>query len=182
MAGESAPLLEVFAGLSAESRASRYLVGMPRLPGPMVRRLSATDGQVSIAWLASVDDRAAGIGRYVRTNEDPCTVDVALEVVDVHQRRGLGTALLDTITTLASANGVRHLHATVLPQNTASLRLLSRIGISMSWDGGVLEGTAPLRLLDPRAVDRRSVVELARLGASTPAEPVWTVPCAPAAH
>ena len=180
--GESAPLLEVFAGLSAESRASRYLVGMPRLPGSMVRHLSATDGLVSVAWLASVDDRPAGIGRYVRTTEDPCTADVAFEVVDEHQRRGLGTALLDTITTVAAANGFRHLHATVHPQNTASLRLLSRVGIPMSWDDGVLEGTAPLRLLDPRAVDRRAVVELARLSAPALAEPVWTVPCASAAH
>jgi RimJ/RimL family protein N-acetyltransferase len=180
--GESAPLLEVFAGLSAESRASRYLVGTPRLPGPMVRHLSATDGLMSVAWLASVDDRAAGIGRYVRTTGDPCTADVALEVVDEHQRRGLGTVLLDTITTLAAVNGVRRLHATALPQNTASRRLLSGVGIQMSWDGGVLEGTAPLRLLDPRAVDRRAVVELARLNAPAIAEQVLTMPCAPAAH
>ena len=180
--GESAPLLEVFAGMSEESRASRYLVGTPRLPASMVRHLTATDGVVSVAWLASVKGRAAGIGRYVRTNDDPCTADVALEVVDEHHGRGLGTVLLDTITTLAAAHGFRRLHATALPQNTASLRLLSRVGIAMSWDGGVLEGTAPLRLLDPRAVDRHAVVDLARLSTPALAEPVWTVPCAPAAH
>jgi RimJ/RimL family protein N-acetyltransferase len=148
----------------------------------MERRLAATDGLMTVAWLASVEGRPAGIGRYVRTHEDPCTADVALEVVDEHHGRGLGTVLLDTITTLAAANGVRRLHATALPRNTASLRLLSRVGIPMSWDHGVLEGTAPLRLLDPRAVDRHAVVELARLSTPSLAEPVWTVPCAPAAH
>jgi GNAT superfamily N-acetyltransferase len=137
---------------------------------------------VSVAWLASVDDRPAGIGRYVRMNDDPCTADLALEVVDEHQRRGLGTALLDTITTVAVANGVRRLRATVLPENRASLRLLSRLGIPMSFEGGVLEGSAPVRLLDPPRIDRRAVVELARLGAPTLAEPVWTEPCAAAAH
>ena len=180
--GESTPLLEVFAGLSAASRASRYLVAMPRLPGSFVRKLSATDGLVSVAWLASVDDRPVGIGRYVRMSEDPCTADVAFEVVDEQQRRGLGTALLDTITTVAAANGVRRLRATALPQNTASLRLLTRFGIPMSYEGGVLEGSAPLRLLDPPRVDRRAVVELARRSTPAPAEPFWTVPCAAAAH
>jgi GNAT superfamily N-acetyltransferase len=180
--GESTPLLEVFAGLSAESRASRYLVAMPRLTGPFVRKLAATDGLVSVAWLVSVHDRPAGIGRYVRMGEDPCTAEVAFEVVDEQQGRGLGTALLDTITTVAAANGVRRLRATVLPDNRASLRLLSRVGIPMSFEDGVLEGSAPLRLLDPPRVDRRAVVELARLSAPALAEPVWTLPCAAAAH
>ena len=179
--GESTPLMDVFAGLSPESRASRYLVATSRLPESFVRRLSATDGVVSVAWLASVDDRPVGIGRYVGLSEDPCTADVAFEVVDEQQGRGLGTALLDTITTVAAHHGVRHLTATVLPQNTASLRLLSRIGISMSFDGGVLEGRAPLRPLDPPRVDRRAVLELARRSAPASAEPDWTTPCA-AAH
>lgn len=180
--GESTPLLEVFAGLSAGSRASRYLTAMPRLPGSFVRSLSATDGLVRVAWLASVDGRPAGIGRYVRMSEDPHTADVALEVVDEQQRRGLGAALLDTVTTVAADNGVRRLRATALPENRASLRLLSRLGIPMSFDGGVMEGSAPLRLLDPPRVDRRAVVELARRSAPAPAEPVWTLPCAAAAH
>jgi len=179
--GESGPLLDVFAGLSAESRASRYLAGMPRLPGPLVQRLSAVDGVTSVAWLATVDGRPAGIGRYVGTIEDPCTAEVAFEVVDEHQHRGLGTVLLDTITTVAAANGIRRLQATVLPHNGASLRLLSRIGIPMSLEGGVLDGTGPLRLLDPALVDRRAVVALARRSVPAPPESVWTAPCA-AAH
>ncbi|HEV7626044.1 MAG TPA: GNAT family N-acetyltransferase [Streptomyces sp.] len=180
--GESAPLLEVFAGLSVRSRAFRYLTAMPRLPGPFVRSLSATDGLVSVAWLASVDDRPVGIGRYVLMTEDPCTADLAFEVVDEQQRRGLGTALLDTITTVAADNGVRRLAATVHPQNKASLQLLSRLSIPMTLDGGVLEGSSPLRLLDPPRIDRRAVVELARLSLPARAEAVLTQPCAAAAH
>ena len=70
----------------------------------------------------------------------------------------------------------------MLPDNRASLRLLSRVGIPMSFEDGVLEGSAPLRLLDPPRVDRRAVVELARLSGPALAEPVWTLPCAAAAH
>ena len=176
--GERTPLLDVFAGLSAESRASRYLVGMPRLSETFVRRLTATDGLASVAWLATVGDRPAGIGRYVRMDEEPCTVDVALEVVDEHQGRGLGGVLLDVITTLAVANGVRRLHATLLPHNTASRRLLSRVGVPLKFEDGLLEGSAPLRLLDPPRVDRHAVVELARLSTQGSTTPAWTAPCA----
>jgi len=175
-------LLEVFAGMSAGSRASRYLTAMPRLPDSFVRTLSATDGLVHVGWLASVDGRPAGIGRYVRMSGDPCTVDLAFEVVDEQQRRGLGAALLDTITTVAADHGVRRLRATALPENRASLRLLSRLGIPMTFADGVMEGCAPLRLLDPARIDRRAVVALARISAPAAAEPVWTLPCAAAAH
>ena len=162
--GETSPLLAVFGGLSVPSRASRYLVAMPRLPGPLVRSLSTTDGRARVAWLASVHHRPAGVARYVVSDEDPCAADVALEVVDDQQRRGVGTALLDAITTVAAANGVRRLRATVQPQNTASVRLLSRLGIPLGYAGGVLEGSGPFRLLDPPRVDRRTVLALARTG------------------
>ena len=43
-----------------------------------------------------------GVGRYAAA--DHRTVDVALEVVDRHHRRGLGGVLLDTIATVACAH------------------------------------------------------------------------------
>ena len=180
--GETGPLLDVFAGMSPASRANRYLVGAPRLTGAFVRALTATDGLMHVAWLASVDDRPAGIARYVRTDEDPCTAELALEVVDEHQRRGLGLALLDAVTTVAAVNGVRRVAATVHAQNMPSLRLLSWLGIRTSFQGGVLEGNARLRLLDPPRVDRRAIVELARHSTPESSEPVWTAPCAGTAH
>jgi len=176
--GERAPLVEVFAGLSPESRASRYLVAMPRLSEAYLRALTATDGSASLAWLATVGDRPAGIGRYARMSEDPCAVDVALEVVDEHQHRGLGAVLLDAVTTLAAANGVRRLHATVHPHNTASRRLLTRVGIPLALEDGLLEGTAPVRLLDPPRLDRHAVVDLARRTSPTATDALWTAPCA----
>src|SRR5690349_4140823 len=79
LAGEAAPLLEVFAGMSAASRADRYLVGMSGLPGTMLAALTSVDGSDHVAWLATVDGRPAGVARYLRTA--PCTAEVAFEVV-----------------------------------------------------------------------------------------------------
>jgi RimJ/RimL family protein N-acetyltransferase len=157
--GETKPLLAVFDRLSAASRFDRYLVGVPRLPSPMLKALAAVDGHDHVAWLASVAGQPAGIARYVRVAAE--AAEVAFEVADAHQGRGLGTALLDTITTVAAAHGVRRVQATVLPTNAPSLRLLARLGIPLTLHDGLLEGEGPLRLLDPARVDRGAVVALA---------------------
>lgn len=161
-AGETAPLLSVFEGMSPASRASRYLTGVPRIPPTMLAALVDVDGHDHVAWLATVDGTPAGIARYVRVA--PATVEIAFEVADAYQRRGLGSVLLDTITTSACAAGVRRLRATVLPTNAVSLGLLGRLGLRLTFCDGVLEGDGPLRLLDPPRVDRAAVVALAGSG------------------
>lgn len=171
---EELPLLDVFSQMSSRSRASRYLAGVPALTPPMVRALVAVDGRDHVAWLASVEGRPAGVARYVRVG--PASAEVALEVVDAHHRRGLGTALLDTVTTLACVNGIRRIEALVHADNDASVRLLTRLGLPLRSWGATLEGEGPLRLLDPPYVDRAAVVALAahRLAAQTSAQTAWT--------
>ena len=159
-AGEDESLTAVFQGLSPISRKSRYLVDRPRLPGPMRRALLDVDGHRQVAWLASILDQPAGIGRYIRTGGD--AAEVAFEVVDSQQGRGLGGVLLDAITTVAGDSGIRALHATVLPENLASIRLLSRLGMLFELRDGLLEGSARLRPLDPPHADQAQVIALAR--------------------
>jgi RimJ/RimL family protein N-acetyltransferase len=161
-AGEGEPLEAVFAQLSDASRADRYLTGLHRLTGPMRAALTAVDGRDHVAWLAEVDGRPAALGRFIRV--DPCTAEIAFEVVDAHQGRGLGTVLLDTLTTVAGVCGVQRLRASVLPANHRSRRLLGRIGMTFRAEDGLLEGVAPLRLLDPPVVDRPAVVSIALAG------------------
>jgi GNAT superfamily N-acetyltransferase len=155
-AGETAPLEAVFSGLSPASRLDRYLTGIARLTPTMVAALTALDGHNHAAWLASVDGAPAGIARFVRTAPD--TAEVALEVVDRHQGRGLGGVLLDVVTTLAASSGVRRVEATVGPGNDASRRLVATIGVLLRPDGAALSGVGPLRLLDPPRVDRAAVL------------------------
>ena len=172
--GEEGPLLSVFDQMSPNSRANRYLVGLPALTPSMIATLAAVDGRDHIAWLASVDDRPVGIGRSVRVG--PATAEVALEVGDAHHGRGLGTVLLDAVTTLACVSGIRRVEAIVLPENRPSQRLLRSIGVSLRSSGPILEGSGPLRLLDPPRVDREAVVALAARGlaSQTGSEYSWT--------
>lgn len=157
--GEHAALDAVFDALSPASRYDRYLTDVPRLTPRMRAALTAVDGHAHTAWLAEVGGHPAGIGRLVRVA--PGTAEIALEVTDRHQGRGLGTALLDTLLTVASATGIHRLQATVVPTNHRSLHLLSALSMTFRSGGGVLEGTAPVKLLDTPVIDRQAVARLA---------------------
>jgi len=157
--GETAPLEAVFAGMSGAARELRYLTGLRSLPGPMVTALTDVDGHRHVAWTAVLGGRPVGIARYLL--EEPGVAEIAFEVVDVHHGAGIGSALVDAVTTVAAAQGVRRVRALVRPGNRASLRLLQRLGVQLAVANGVLEGEGPLRLLDPARVDRAAVLALA---------------------
>jgi RimJ/RimL family protein N-acetyltransferase len=161
-AGEVGPLEEVFAGMSPGSRALRYLTGMPqRLPPHLAASMADLDGDRHVAWMARVDGRAAGVARYDRSPDHESAADFAVEVVDCEHGRGLATALLDALTTVAWMNGVRTIRGTLLPTNEASRRLLTRFGAVTRLDDGLLEAEGPLRLLEEPVTDRLTVVRLA---------------------
>jgi GNAT superfamily N-acetyltransferase len=154
--GETEPLIAVFDAMSADSRYSRYLSGTHSLSPAMLRALSAVDGDRHVAWLASIHEVPVGIARYVRTG--PCVAEVALEVVDEHQGRGLGAVLLDTVTTLAAASRIRRLQATLLGSNHASRHLLDQVGLSLRPSGGQLEADGPFHLLARPRIERPAVI------------------------
>jgi len=157
-AQEEEPLVRVFDEMSELSRARRYLTGMPYLPPAVLRGLVDVGTRDHVAWVATIDGEPVGIGRYAAY--DHRMVDVALEVVDRWHGRGLGGALLDTIATVAQANGFTTVAATVDPANHASVRLLRRVGLTLQVVDGVLEGQGSLRLPDPPRVDRHAVLEV----------------------
>jgi GNAT superfamily N-acetyltransferase len=161
--GEHGVLDMVFDGLSSASRYDRYLTGVPQLTRSMRSALTDVDGRDHIAWVAEVDGQPAAIGRLIRVG--PGEAELALEVVDHLQGLGLGSALLDTLLTVASVSGIDRVRATVLPSNDRSLRLLRRFGMTFLPEGGLLEGTAAVQLPHRPRVDREAVVRLACAGA-----------------
>lgn len=162
--GESGPLLAVFDGMSGESRALRYLTGLPRLPSSMLAMLTDVDDDRHVAWVATIGEEPVGIARYVRPSKGSTSAEIAFEVVDRHHGQGLGTVLLDTITTVAAARGVRRIQGTLAPRNTPSRRLLAKIGAEVRLVDGLLEADGPLSLLDPPVVDRSAVLRLVCAG------------------
>jgi hypothetical protein len=69
--------------------------------------------------------------------------------------------LLEAVVTVAAANGIRQLSATVHPSNASSVRLLGHVGLSLEPVDGLLEGRADLVLPPHPRLDRVQVLSVA---------------------
>jgi RimJ/RimL family protein N-acetyltransferase len=65
-----------------------------------------------------------GLARWVRDPDDRDVAEISVAVVDDHQGRGIGAALLGAAARRAREEGVRRFRATVLSDNTPMLRLI----------------------------------------------------------
>ena len=131
------PLLDALhEALGNRSRYQRYHTAKPRLSARERRFLAATDGRDHVALLAQDADGApVAVARYVRLRDEPGTAEVAAEVVDAHQRRGIASRLLADLAARAAASGVSRFTATVLSE-TGLRRTLARRGWRVrSFDG-----------------------------------------------
>jgi ribosomal protein S18 acetylase RimI-like enzyme len=121
-AGETDVLDAVFAGLSPTSRYHRFHGPLPRLTPEVRERLAAVDGRthVAVAGVAP-DGRPVGIARLMAVGGGPA--ELAVEVVDAWQHRGVGTRLVAAVVALGRAAGMREVAADVLAENGAALGL-----------------------------------------------------------
>lgn len=98
------------------------------------------------------------VARYIRIPDEPHTVEAAVAVTDHWQGRGLGSVLLDRLTSRAVQEGVTDVRATLFTDNTGMLRLFERLGSLevIRRDGNVME-------IDVRlAVERQALGEALR--------------------
>ena len=135
--GDAAAVVAVFRGMGARSRALRFLVPKSRLTLSDVRHLVEVDQRDHVALLASTvpGRRPVAIGRFIRDRGDPGSAEVALEVVDAWQGRGVGTVLLEELVRQAREVGVRRFTMIVSDDNRAVRRLLHRAGARVSRVG-----------------------------------------------
>jgi GNAT superfamily N-acetyltransferase len=94
--------------------------------------LTVLDGENHLALGLLKGGAQLGIGviRMVRSSTDHSEAEVAITVIDAHQRQGLGSFLLDLVLLAAWERGIRCLSFTFLPDNEGVLRLVARKGPS----------------------------------------------------
>jgi RimJ/RimL family protein N-acetyltransferase len=97
----------------------RYLRALRRYPNAVVL-LAEEDGAVVARASAARDPHPASSH----------VADVGLMVAATHRRRGIGTALLESVEAWAREAGVRKLELHVFPHNTAAIALYERLGYS----------------------------------------------------
>jgi RimJ/RimL family protein N-acetyltransferase len=128
-AGERTPVLEVFAGLSERSRRLRFLGSKPRLLESDLARLVDVGccGREAVAAINHETGGTVGIARFVRDEGAP-EAEIAFEVVDEWQGRGLGKRLVAELRTLAREQGILRFRAEVAHGNAAALALVRSLG------------------------------------------------------
>ena len=136
-------MLEVFAGLSERSRRLRFLGSKPRLLERDVEWLVDVGccGREAVVAVETATGRSIGIARYVRLGEGGSTAEVAFEVVDDWQGRGLGKRLVSELRALALQQGILRFRALIAHGNRPAFALVHGLGdeLGRRYDGDGVE-------------------------------------------
>jgi GNAT superfamily N-acetyltransferase len=133
--GDVETVTTLFERLGSRSREQRFCSAKPRLLATELAALARVDAEhhVLVAYLAG-DPAPAGIARLVRSGS---SAEIAFEVADDVQGRGVGSVLAGELANDARAAGITELVATVCGDNPPVLSLLRRLGsiLHTSWRG-----------------------------------------------
>lgn len=131
-------LRSLFSRLSPESRYFRFLAPLSKVDETCLHYLAEVDHQNRDALVATVDEQVVAVARYDRDRADPHNAEVAVVVEDAWHRHGIATALLRSLSGVATQRGVEHFTAIVAADNRAVARLVRSLPVraSWSWDHG----------------------------------------------
>jgi GNAT superfamily N-acetyltransferase len=124
--GDTATVAALFARLGARSREQRFCGAKPRLPDAELRALARVDADrhILVGYLPG-DPDPVGMARLVRVG---AAAEIAFEVADVYQGRGIGSTLARELAADARAAGVTELVATVCGDNPPAVSASSPSG------------------------------------------------------
>ncbi|MHA7305914.1 bifunctional acetate--CoA ligase family protein/GNAT family N-acetyltransferase [Arthrobacter sp. TMN-49] len=117
----------------------RFFTYKSKLTAKELRRFTELDYRDRVAFVITRGAEIIGIGRYDRLN-DPTEAEVAFNVSDAHQGRGLGSILLEHLAAAARENGIDKFSAEVLPENRKMIQVFSEAGyeVHRRFDDGVI--------------------------------------------
>ncbi len=130
--GDRFELAAAFTRLTPESRRSRFFGTHDELTPGELEYLTNIDYRDHFACVARLPGRpppnGVGVGRYVRDPADPSVAEVAVVVVDAHQRRGIGTLLTRALGERAVRIGIRTFVCYVQWDNEVTIDMLTAEG------------------------------------------------------
>ena len=91
-----------------------------------IKRFTEVDYVDRVALVATVGDEIIGVVRYDRVR--PEEAEVAFNIEDAHQGRGLGSVFLEHIAAAARERGIKRFVADVLPSNRKMLTVFKEAG------------------------------------------------------
>jgi acyl-CoA synthetase (NDP forming)/GNAT superfamily N-acetyltransferase len=142
--GDADALLRFHQSLSERTRYLRYFGPYPRIPPRDLERFTTVDHRTRVALICLLGDEIIAVGRYEGLDPRPDgrveSAEVAFVARDDHQRRGLGSILLEHLAAAARENGLRRFEAEVLVENHQMVRVFRDAGyhVSREFAEGVL--------------------------------------------
>lgn len=122
-------------GLSPETRERRFLHAMPVVPESVVRHFTFYDPRARLVVVATTMDGGGPeeiVGLADVAHLGTGLAELGVVVDDERQDRGVGKLLTEVIASLAMQQGATRLKAELLTENTAMLRLMQRLGRTVS--------------------------------------------------
>lgn len=118
----------------------RFFTYKSSLSAKELRRFTEVDHVGRVAFVVTRGQDIIGIGRYDRL-DNPDEAEVAFNVSDAYQGRGLGSILLEHLAAAARENGIRRFTAEVLPENRKMITVFAEAGyeVERRFDDGVVE-------------------------------------------
>ena len=136
--------------LSAESRYSRFGQALGKLSQAELDYLSSVDQKTHVAWGATIDGDVAGVGRYILSGD---CAEVAVTVVDAHQRRGVGSSLFQALSAVARHDGVTEFCFEARADNEAVLHMAQSLGLTLSTADETIAGRVRIDMLPVSPLD-----------------------------
>ncbi len=124
---------------SAESIYLRFFAPLRELSERDIYRFTHVDYRDRVALVATLDGEIIGIGRYDRI--DPGSAEVAFNISDHYQGKGIGSVMLEHLAAIAQEMGINRFVAEVLPQNRKMLTVFKEAGYEVTHhiEDGVVE-------------------------------------------
>jgi acyl-CoA synthetase (NDP forming)/RimJ/RimL family protein N-acetyltransferase len=124
---------------SDESIYLRFFAPLRQLSDKDVFRFTHVDHHNRVALVATLDDEIIGVGRYDRI--DRTSAEVAFNISDHYQGKGIGSVMLEHLAAIAQELGITRFTAEVLPQNRKMLTVFREAGYEVSHhvEDGVVE-------------------------------------------
>lgn len=124
---------------SPESTFLRFFSPMPKLTDSLLKQFTVVDHINQVAIVALIGGEIVGVARYDRL--DQTQAEVAFNVSDAHQGRGMGSVLLEHLAAAARERGISRFVADVLPQNLKMVAVFHEAGYAVTdhFDRGVVE-------------------------------------------
>ena len=142
---------------SEESIYLRFFAPLRELSERDVHRFTHVDHHDRVALVATLDGEITGIGRYDRI--DPTSAEVAFNISDHFQGKGIGSVMLEHLAAIAQEMGITRFVAEVLPQNRKMLTVFKDAGYEVTHhiEDGVVEVA-----FDIKPTEQSKAVQLSR--------------------